>query len=406
LTVFGDPFERILAPIGMETFAAEYFERATLHLSRNDPQRFTDIYAIADIEEALQIGARETNNFALVKAGVPELSLEQYAPLRPSMRANYTGKPPVTTIDARKVAEFFAQGWTLIVKDASLFSARMQRFCNALQATTGWFVQPNVYLTPASAQGFDVHYDTHGTLIVQIEGEKTWRVYRPPVELPLESQPFSAVAHADTLQLDREVLMQPGDTLYIPHGFPHEAASRGSRTLHVTFAMLTLRVADLLERMLAFGATDDVELRRSLPLGWQRDAAFPERLLSSLAPNLAALFAPSRVPPAGERLLLEFYGATRIDASGAFDRTLATASVDASSRLRLRTEIPYVVCERADGVTLLIPGRSLVLPLPCLPALRRLEQGPIEIGALPGLADVNQLWLARALLTYGVVEIA
>jgi hypothetical protein len=398
-------FERIFAPIGMQRFGDEYFERSTLHLSRNDAERFADVYGIADVEEALQIGARETGNFALVKAGSAELPLEQYAPLRPSMRAAYTGKAPVTTIDARKVAEFFGQGWTLIVKDASLFSARMQRFCNALQAETGWFVQPNVYLTPPSAQGFDVHYDTHGTLIIQIEGSKTWRVYKPLVDLPLESQPFSSAAHQGKIALDREVVMQPGDTLYIPHGFAHEAASNASRTLHVTFAMLPLRVADLLERMLALGATLDVELRRSLPPGWHRDDALAQRLLASIRPNIDAAFAPSRIGAAGDRLLLEFYGATRIDAQGAFDRVAATATVALSDVLRMRTDVPYVVGERADTVTLLIPGRSLVLPTPCLPALRRLEEGPARVNELPGLADVNQLWLARALLTYGVVEI-
>jgi bifunctional lysine-specific demethylase and histidyl-hydroxylase NO66 len=400
-----DPFERIFAPIGMEQFGREYYERAVLHVARNDPQRFADIYGIADIEDALQIGARETNNFAVVKSGTPELPLEQYAPLRPSMRANYTGKSPATTIDARKVAEFFGQGWTLIVKDASLFSARMQRFCNALQAQTGWFVQPNVYLTPASAQGFDVHYDTHGTLIVQIEGEKTWRVYKPLIDLPLESQPFSAAAHKDRLALDREVLMRPGDTLYIPHGFAHEAASGGARTLHVTFAMLPLRVADLLEKMLAFGAIEDVELRRSLPPGWQHDPGFPARMLAELQPNIAAAFAEPRVAPAGERLLLEFYGATRIDASHAFGRVESAATIDGSVMLRLRTQVPYIVREGPDAVTLLIPGRSLALPSPCLPALRHLEAGPSAICDLPGLADVNQLWLARVLLTYGVAEV-
>ncbi|HTU81796.1 MAG TPA: cupin domain-containing protein [Candidatus Acidoferrales bacterium] len=399
------PFAWLFDPVDAATFGREYFERATLHVSRNDPARFANLYGVGDLEDALQLGAREAANFALVKAGSPELAIEQYAPMRPSVRAAYTGKPPVTTIDPRKVAEFFEQGWTLVVKDASAFSARMQRFCNALQAQTGWFVQPNVYFTPASAQGFDVHYDTHGTLIAQIEGEKTWRVYKPVVELPLESQPFDAAAHADRLQLDCEIPMQPGDTLYIPHGFPHHAASRGTRTLHVTFAMLTLRVADLLERMLAAAALADVELRRSLPPGWRDDPATAGALMRSLNDRLREVFAHDRLGPSGDRLALEFLGASRIDASGSFARVRASKAIAATSTIRWRGDLPYAISERGEALALLVPGRSLTLPAACAQALRRLRQGPVTVGELPGLADVNQLWFARVLLTYGVVDV-
>jgi len=399
-----DPFDLIFAPAGMDDFTRDYYARSALHVSRNDPQRFAGIYGIADVEEALATGSRETSNFAIVKAGSHQLPLEQYAPLRANVRANYTKQSPVATIDARKVAEFFGQGWTLVIKDAALFSVRMQQFCNALQAQTGWYVQPNVYLTPASAQGFGIHYDTHDTTIVQIDGEKTWRIYEPVVPLPIESQPFSAEQHAGKLRLHREVLMQPGDTLYIPGGFPHEAVARGTRTLHVTFAALTTRAIDLLEQMLALAATNDVELRRTLPPGWHRDPEFAARFLSSLAPSLSAAFSQSRVGIAGDRLLLEYFGASRIDARDVFERVEATAGIDARTRLRLRSEVPHEICEGEPNFSLLMPGRSLLIPSPCLQAVYRLEQGPAAVGELPGLAEVNQLWLARLLLTYGVVE--
>jgi bifunctional lysine-specific demethylase and histidyl-hydroxylase NO66 len=401
-----DPFELIFAPVDEATFTREYYSRAALHVSRNDPARFAAIYGVDDVEEALAIGSRETSNFAIVKTGSPQLPLEHYAPLRATVRANYTKQAPVPTIDARKVAEFFGQGWTLVIKDAALFGAHMQQFCNALQSQTGWYVQPNVYLTPASAQGFGIHYDTHDTTIVQIEGEKTWRIYEPVVQLPIESQPFSGEQHRDKLRLHREVKMQPGDTLYIPGGFPHEAVSLGTRTLHVTFAALTTRVIDLLEQMLALAATQDVELRRTLPLGWHRDPGFAQTFLTSLAPNLSAAFSPARIGPGAERLMLEYFGASRIDARDAFERVEATTSIDGDTRLRLRTEVPHAIAEGSPNFSLMIPGRSLLIPSQCLDAVRRLEHGPARVAELPSLADVNQLWLARLLLTYGVVEIA
>jgi hypothetical protein len=404
-SLLANPFDLIFSPVDMATFSREYFGRAALHVGRNEPLRFAGLYGIGDVEDSLAIGARETSNFAIVKAGSAQLPLEQYAPLRTSVRANYTKQAPVPTIDARKVAEFFGQGWTLVIKDAALFCARLQHACNAYQAQTGWYVQPNVYVTPPSAQGFGIHYDTHDTTIMQIEGEKTWRIYEPVVDAPIESQPFSAEQHRGKLRLHREVLMKPGDTLYIPGGFPHEAIAQATRTLHVTFATLTMRVVDLLEHLLSFGATQDAALRRTLPPGWHQDPAFGARLFESLAPHIGAAFSPARVHEAGARLLLDYFGASRIDAREAFERVGAAPGVDAATRLRLRSEVPHAIVEGEPTFSLMIPGRSLLIPSPCLPAMRRLELGPATVAELPALAADNQLWLARLLLTYGVVEL-
>ena len=54
------------------------------------------------------------------------------------------------------------------------------------------FAQPNVYITPPAAQGFQVHHDTHDTSTAQISGEKTWRIYEPIIALPLECSPSTA----------------------------------------------------------------------------------------------------------------------------------------------------------------------------------------------------------------------
>jgi hypothetical protein len=167
-----------------------------------------------------------------------------------------------------------------------------------------------------------------------------------------------------------------------------------------------MRAIDLLEHMLALAATQDVELRRTLPLGWHRDPDFAQSLLTTLAPHLSAAFSPARVGLAGERLLLDYFGASRIDAREAFERVEATAIIDGTTTLRLRTEVPHAIAKGEPNFSLIIPGRSLLIPSQCLDAVRRLEQGPATVAELPGLADVNQLWLARLLLTYGVVEIA
>ena len=269
----------MLAPHNTAEFFAQHFEKLPLHVERNDPAYFADVYSIADVEDSLVVGAREPENFALVKAGSPEVSEDDFTYERPSVRWRLTGKGPRRWIDARKVISYFADGYTLIIKDAALFSARLQRFCNYLQRDLMAFAQPNVYFTPPSAQGFQVHHDTHDTLTAQVVGEKTWRIYEPIIQLPLESQPFHSGTKVEGLKLLDEVRLLAGDTLYIPRGFPHEAKTSDSVSLHCTFALAPVRVTDVMDLALRIAGDQDVELRHALPPPssrkkiWQRDWA-------------------------------------------------------------------------------------------------------------------------------------
>ena len=53
-------------------------------------------------------------------------------------------------------------------------------------------MQANSYYTPRRSQGFAVHHDTHDVFVLQVAGEKHWRVYDPLLELPLKAQRWSS----------------------------------------------------------------------------------------------------------------------------------------------------------------------------------------------------------------------
>jgi len=42
-----------------------------------------------------------------------------------------------------------------------------------------------VYLTPPGSQGFSPHYDDIDAFVLQLEGSKRWRCYRPPTRAGL-----------------------------------------------------------------------------------------------------------------------------------------------------------------------------------------------------------------------------
>lgn len=72
----------------------------------------------------------------------------------------------------------------------------------------------NVYLTPEGSQGFSPHFDDIEAFILQLEGKKKWKCYKPRSEaevLPrFSSQNFSQEEIGEPIL---EVDLQPGDLL-------------------------------------------------------------------------------------------------------------------------------------------------------------------------------------------------
>ena len=398
--------EIMFAPHRVDEFFEQYFEKQPLHVERNDPAYFAGVYSVSDVEDALIVGAREPENFALVKAGGGEIATDDFTYERPSLRWRQTGKGPRRWVDARKVVASFADGYTLIIKDASLFNARLQRFCNHLQRGLSAIAQPNIYFTPPSAQGFQVHHDTHDTLTAQISGEKTWRIYEPIIRLPLESQPFHSGTKVDGLKLLREVRLRPGDTLYIPRGFPHEAKTSDSTSLHCTFALAPVRVNDLVDLAMRVAGDQDVELRHAMPPSVLAREDVAKRLGELIEARLTQTFSESRMQITLEIALNELYRLTRPNANDAFAQALRTSDITPSTHVRIDETVPFMVRERAGTIELLIAGKVVAFPPVCKAAFAQLQRGPTTALAMdPSLSPEHRSLLIKLLVLEGLVII-
>jgi ribosomal protein L16 Arg81 hydroxylase len=395
--------DTLIAPVEVDTFLAEFWERAPLHVPRNVPGYFADLYDVSDVEESLVVGARDLDRFALVKAGAAQAALDDYVVTSPAIRWKSTGKGPTAHVDPRKVAALLERGYTLVIKDAALLSARLQRTCNRLQRELGAYVGANVYFTPAGAQGLDVHHDTHDTLTVQIEGSKTWRIYEPLVELPLESQQLHRGTEVPPLTLHSEVRLDAGETLYLPRGYAHEAVATGERALHVTFALAPLRAIDLLHEMLDVAAAGDVTLRRALPVGWHDDPAFAAAFAERAAAQIGSLDAEV-VAAAAQAALTGLFAASRSESNAAFDQQQLVAKLAPESVLLVNEDLPFLVRERANAVDVLLPGKMLGLSAACLPALRSLQAGPVRYADLaPELSAKDRQLFVKMLVREGIL---
>ena len=145
----------------------------------------------------------------------------------------------------------------------------MRAFTSRLAAELGHPAQVNAYITPESARGLDPHYDVHDVFVLQVSGEKHWSVHAPVREHPRADEPWSGRIAAVKARADEkpviDVVMQPGDALYLPSGWLHSAVANRGTSIHLTIGVAALTGADVVRELVA-EISGNAELRAPLPI--------------------------------------------------------------------------------------------------------------------------------------------
>ncbi|MGL5852386.1 MAG: cupin domain-containing protein [Phycicoccus sp.] len=173
-----------------------------------------------------------------------------------------------------KVLRLFADGATIVLQALHRTWSPVTCAAHDLAADLGHPVQVNAYVTPPQNRGFDDHYDPHDVFVVQVSGEKHWRVRPPVLEAPLRTQPWTdrrdAVAEAVGRPPTVDQVLRPGDCLYLPRGWLHSAVALGGTSIHLTFGVHVWTVRHLLDDLVRAATVhldDDPAARAALPLG-------------------------------------------------------------------------------------------------------------------------------------------
>ena len=90
-----------------------------------------------------------------------------------------------------QVLALFADGHTIVLQGLHRLWPPLIDFAGALTSDLGHPVQINAYITPSSSQGFSAHYDVHDVFVLQVAGEKRWRIHAPVVSDPRRDEPWT-----------------------------------------------------------------------------------------------------------------------------------------------------------------------------------------------------------------------
>jgi ribosomal protein L16 Arg81 hydroxylase len=377
-----------LEPVETSSFFANHWERRPVVVRREEPERFKKLVDVADVDQLVCETAIRVPAFRLVKDGSP-IRLSDYTDDVPWRPGNFS-----ETAAVDRVAAMFAAGATLVLQALHLHWPAAALYCRDLEARLGFPVQANAYLTPAAAQGFAVHHDTHDVFVLQASGRKRWRLYAPVLELPLRDQRWSASVGDVGPAID-EFTLEAGDTLYLPRGWPHEATTSREESLHLTIGMHPPTRMDAL-RMALESCADDVEFRRSVGSDGTLPADLVERLAARLSPEQVARrarrrFVASRRPILHHQMLQV--------------RALPELTVD--SPLERRATVIADLERDGERPVLVFEGKEIRFPPQAAAAVEALSvlDRPFTPAELPGqLDDAGRLVLVRRLVREGFLR--
>ena len=246
----------LLYPIEEQAFFERYWNQKALYI-RGVPDKFAGLFDRAAFDRGI-------HTCADLKVGFTDEK----------------GWPGHFNIKPEQVEQMLAAGKTVCASVINPGNAVLTTFIN--QMARNFFVAGrfffNSYLSPDGA-GFGLHLDHHPVSILQIEGQKRWW-YSPEPGLREVITNVSFPKDRDVLMLPWvtvtrpreeevcEVVLSPGDVLYLPKGTWHRAQAIGG-SLGLTLAMESVAPLELIQGAL-MPHLNKVELRSQAPGFWRQ----------------------------------------------------------------------------------------------------------------------------------------
>ncbi|WP_353508007.1 cupin domain-containing protein, partial [Intrasporangium sp.] len=226
-----------LVSIDLDRFAEEHWGLQPLvSLAAELPEAFDDLFSLDAVDELVSRRGLRTPFVRVAKNGQ---TLADAA----FTSGGGVGAGIADQVSDDKLLGLFAEGATIVLQGLHRIWSPINDFVSTLAEDLGHPVQANAYVTPRQSQGFNDHYDVHDVFVLQVAGEKNWRI-RPPVHVwPTRDQPWTQYRSRVETAAEQPPLLdetlKPGDCLYLPRGFLHSATATEDVSAHLTLGVHT-----------------------------------------------------------------------------------------------------------------------------------------------------------------------
>ncbi|XP_053242351.1 ribosomal oxygenase 2 [Podarcis raffonei] len=250
-------FESLISPVKQDEFFREYWEQKPLLLQREEPSvalYYQSLFHLTDLKDMVKEGLYYGRDINVCRS--------------------MNGKKKIFNKDGKVSYEqlkkdFDQKKATIQFHQPQRFKDELWRIQEKLECYFGSLVGSNVYITPPGSQGLPPHYDDVEVFILQLEGKKHWRLYKPTVHL---AQEYNTEPEEKIGTPTHDFILKPGDLLYFPRGTIHQADTPPgiSHSTHVTISTYQNNswrdfLLDVVPGLVLDTAKEDVDFRKSIP---------------------------------------------------------------------------------------------------------------------------------------------
>ena len=229
----------VLRPLPLETFFDEYWGRAPVHVP-GWRGKFAECLPWHAVNRVLAEHRLEHPRLRLFKDGIL-VEREQYVRFT-TIRAGID--TPIPRLLASEFVDLLRDGATMVLDGVDELYGPLSEFAKSLEGVFHEYIRVNAYAAWRTARGFDIHWDDHDVLILQVAGRKDWAIHGSTYQYPLTSN-----RRHDTTPPAAPVwtgLLSDGDLLYIPRGWWHVAHPLDEPSLHLTVSITSGTGIDLM----------------------------------------------------------------------------------------------------------------------------------------------------------------
>lgn len=139
-------------------------------------------------------------------------------------------------MDKQKINDVLVQGGSVILEGIDMLEPAINSFLMKVDAAMPCALSNCVaFFSQKGNEAYRGHRDTDDVLVIQLSGEKKWRIFAPQQRRYFGNFPLTLAQMGEQIA---ELVMQPGDALFMRAGVPHIVDTIADHSLHLAFDLI------------------------------------------------------------------------------------------------------------------------------------------------------------------------
>ena len=186
----------------------------------------SDYYSLARLKELL-------SNPLITPDWIKVILKGQALPLENDFLWKMVQMKKLCFIDKTQMNEAIAKGASVVLEGLDILDPRLHALCAEIDAQLPCAITNcESFFSQRNNEAYGGHCDTDDVLVMQIEGQKRWRVHQPQQRRYVGNSPLNEQQMGPLLA---EFVMNPGDIMFLRAGVPHRVITEVPYSLHLSF---------------------------------------------------------------------------------------------------------------------------------------------------------------------------